>query len=170
MMPPNTAGNPLSAASLSTFMAASLPKGSDGADPQLKTTYEAVALASHACMIAVGFRLVGLGEDDRIGKLRAAAVPEVAVHAFWPAFPTMGSGLEQTAAMQPRVCLAANSILLNCGHVLVSRPSGSLSCNADPLQKRRRMRTTPKPSHKNGTLRRHLLPSDTHTRSQPWNT
>ncbi|KAF2873457.1 PI31 proteasome regulator N-terminal-domain-containing protein [Massariosphaeria phaeospora] len=63
MVPPNTAGNPLSAGSLALFMAASLAKG---AGPQLKNPYEAVALAVHAGMIAVGFRLVGLGEDDRI--------------------------------------------------------------------------------------------------------
>jgi hypothetical protein len=45
-------------------MATSLPKG-DG--PQLKNAYEAVALLIHAGMIAVGFRLVGLGEEHRIG-------------------------------------------------------------------------------------------------------
>jgi hypothetical protein len=64
MAPSNSAGNPLSARSLSTFMATSLPKG-DG--PQLKNAYEAVALLIHAGMIAVGFRLVGLGEEHRIG-------------------------------------------------------------------------------------------------------
>lgn len=59
------AGNPLGAPSLSTLMAASLPKA---ADSKLTTAYEAIALASHACMIAVGFRLIGLGEDDKIGR------------------------------------------------------------------------------------------------------
>jgi hypothetical protein len=64
-MPPATsAGNPLSALSLSTFMAASLPKG---AESKLNSAYEAVALAAHAGMLAVGFRLIGLGEDDKIG-------------------------------------------------------------------------------------------------------
>lgn len=33
----------------------------------LKNPYEAVALVGHACMIAVDFRLIGLGEDHRIG-------------------------------------------------------------------------------------------------------
>ncbi|KAJ5239069.1 hypothetical protein N7468_003688 [Penicillium chermesinum] len=33
----------------------------------LKTPHEAVALIGHACMAAVGFRLVGLGEDHNIG-------------------------------------------------------------------------------------------------------
>ncbi|KAL9120426.1 MAG: hypothetical protein Q9187_003019 [Circinaria calcarea] len=44
-------------------MASSLPKT---ADPQLRNPYDAVALLMHACMIAVGFRLVGLGEDHKI--------------------------------------------------------------------------------------------------------
>lgn len=37
------------------------------AKPQLKNPYDAVALLSHACMLVVGFRLVGLGEDHKIG-------------------------------------------------------------------------------------------------------
>jgi hypothetical protein len=45
-------------------MALSLPKGEE---PQLKNGTDALALAIHAAMIAVGFRLVGLGEDERIG-------------------------------------------------------------------------------------------------------
>lgn len=65
MVQTNTAGNPLSAGSLATFMAASLPKG---AGPQVKNPYEAIALAIHAGMIAVGFRLIGLGEDHKIGE------------------------------------------------------------------------------------------------------
>jgi hypothetical protein len=66
MAQPHTAGNPLSADSLSTFMAASLPKDANG----LRNPYEAVALVVHAGMIAVGFRLVGLGEDHKIGKFQ----------------------------------------------------------------------------------------------------
>ncbi|OCK76611.1 hypothetical protein K432DRAFT_360064 [Lepidopterella palustris CBS 459.81] len=65
MVAPNTARNPLSAGSLATFMAASLPKG---AAPPLKNPYDAVALAVHAGMVAVGFRLVGLGEDHQIAQ------------------------------------------------------------------------------------------------------
>lgn len=65
MVPPNSTGHPLSAESLSTLMAASLPRGAEAA---LKNAYEAVALASHAGMLAVGFRLVGLGEDGRLGQ------------------------------------------------------------------------------------------------------
>ncbi|KAJ0426906.1 PI31 proteasome regulator N-terminal-domain-containing protein [Aspergillus carlsbadensis] len=37
-------------------------------DFSLKTPYEAVALIGHACMVAVGFRLVGLSEDDTLGS------------------------------------------------------------------------------------------------------
>jgi hypothetical protein len=55
----------LGASSLATFMAASLSKD---ASPQLKSPTDAVAIACHAGMLAVGFRLVGLGEDDRIGE------------------------------------------------------------------------------------------------------
>jgi hypothetical protein len=33
----------------------------------LKNPYEAVALVGHASMVGVDFRLIGLGEDHRIG-------------------------------------------------------------------------------------------------------
>ena len=56
--------NVLSASSLSNYIASSLPKD---ASPQLKNSTDAVAIACHSGMLAVGFRLVGLGEDDRIG-------------------------------------------------------------------------------------------------------
>jgi len=56
-------GNVLSAPTLSRNMIASLPKD---ASPQLKNPYDAVALAVHAGMLSVGFRLVGLGEDHKI--------------------------------------------------------------------------------------------------------
>lgn len=57
-------GNVFSAMNLSEYMYQSLPKESS---PQLKNPYDAIALLSHACMLAVGFRLVGLGEDHKIG-------------------------------------------------------------------------------------------------------
>ena len=59
----NAPANVLSAASLSHFMASSLPKNSS---PQLKNAFDTIALAAHSSMLAVGFRLVGLGEDHRI--------------------------------------------------------------------------------------------------------
>ena len=62
-MAPNE-GNLFSAQSLLEFMYKSLPKSND-----IRNPYDAVALLTHACMLAVGFKLVGLGEEHRIGKL-----------------------------------------------------------------------------------------------------
>ena len=62
--------NVLSAASLSQYMIASLPRDQS---PQLKNGFDAIALAAHSSMLAVGFRLVGLGEDHRI---EASSDPE----------------------------------------------------------------------------------------------
>lgn len=45
-------------------MLSSLPKG---ISPQVRDGYDAVALLANACMLAVGFRLQGLGEDHIIG-------------------------------------------------------------------------------------------------------
>ena len=59
MVPPNTFRNPLSAGLLVTFMALSLPKD---IIPQLKNPLDTITLTIHARMLAVGFRLVGLGE------------------------------------------------------------------------------------------------------------
>ncbi|KAF1955703.1 hypothetical protein CC80DRAFT_593916 [Byssothecium circinans] len=73
MVQQNTTGNPLSAESLATFMASSLPRG---AEPSLKNAYEAVALATHAGMLSVGFRLIGLGEDTRIDASADAHNPQ----------------------------------------------------------------------------------------------
>lgn len=56
-------GNVLSAPNLASIIRASLPKESS---PQLKTSPEAIAIASHAAMIAVGFRMVGLGEEHKL--------------------------------------------------------------------------------------------------------
>ncbi|KAI9724032.1 MAG: hypothetical protein M1812_000750 [Candelaria pacifica] len=56
-------GSPFSAGSVATFMASSLPPD---ADPQLKNPYDTIALFSHGCMTAIGFRLLGLGEDHKI--------------------------------------------------------------------------------------------------------
>ncbi|KXL50054.1 hypothetical protein M433DRAFT_141413 [Acidomyces richmondensis BFW] len=62
--------NPLSASSLSLHMARSLPK-----DAQLTDAYEAIALAAHATFLTLGFRLVGLGENDKIETLSDSANP-----------------------------------------------------------------------------------------------
>ncbi|KAL8734259.1 MAG: hypothetical protein Q9181_003271 [Wetmoreana brouardii] len=56
-------GNVFSSKNLCEYMLSSLPKE---ASPQLRDPYDAVALISHACMLAAEFRLQGLGEDHRI--------------------------------------------------------------------------------------------------------
>lgn len=62
----------LGAESLLSFMVKSLPaKASDESRPVIKDAYAAIALFVHACMLAVGFRLVGLGEDHKIGTADA---------------------------------------------------------------------------------------------------
>lgn len=58
--------NVLSAVSLAKYMCSSLPLQSK---PHLKDPHDAVALLAHACMLAVGFRLLGLGEDHRLEEV-----------------------------------------------------------------------------------------------------
>ncbi|KAI9836417.1 MAG: hypothetical protein M1819_001448 [Sarea resinae] len=65
--------DPLSVDSIISLMSSSLPKDSE---PQLRNPYEAVALFSNACMLAVGFRLIGLGEEDRIEARSEASDPD----------------------------------------------------------------------------------------------
>lgn len=65
MVQERTTGNPLSAGSLSLFMATALPRGENA---ELKNGTEAIALAVHAGMLAVGFRLVKTGENQIIGE------------------------------------------------------------------------------------------------------
>lgn len=57
--------NVFSAKNVSEHMYSSLPRGDA---LELRNPFDAVALLTHACMIAVGFRLVGLGENHKIGK------------------------------------------------------------------------------------------------------
>ncbi len=58
----------LGAESLLDLMVKSMPaKASDPSSPVVKDAYAAIALFAHACMRAVGFRLLGLGEDHKIG-------------------------------------------------------------------------------------------------------
>lgn len=54
--------NALSPDTVLSLAAKALPQG----DGSLKTPSEAVALIGHSCMVAVGFRLLGLGEDHSI--------------------------------------------------------------------------------------------------------
>lgn len=63
------ANNPLSTDSVLKHMADALPThAKDDTDSDISSSYEAIALFSHACMVAVGFRLLGFGEDQKIGK------------------------------------------------------------------------------------------------------
>ncbi|KAL8635437.1 MAG: hypothetical protein Q9228_007067, partial [Teloschistes exilis] len=55
-------GNVFSSKNLCEYMLSSLPKE---VSPHLRDPYDAVALFSHACMLTVGFRLEGLGEDHK---------------------------------------------------------------------------------------------------------
>ncbi|KZF19404.1 hypothetical protein L228DRAFT_251005 [Xylona heveae TC161] len=89
----SSVANPLSASSLSKLMALSLPHPqqpdqagteSQQQHPQLKTAYEAIALFCHACMLGVGFRLIGLGEDDKI-EARSEADDTQPLPASWNA-------------------------------------------------------------------------------------
>ena len=58
--------NPHSGPSLAVVIAHSLPVGADW--PQIKSTYDAIAVAVHAARVVVGYRLVGLSEDDEISE------------------------------------------------------------------------------------------------------
>jgi hypothetical protein len=61
--------NPLSTPSILKHMADALPShAKHDASSDFSSSYEAIALFSHACMIAVGFRLLGFGEGQKIGK------------------------------------------------------------------------------------------------------
>ena len=59
----------LSADHLSHVMLASLPRSQA---VKLRNPYDALALLCHACMLAVGFRLVGLNEDHKLGMQLAS--------------------------------------------------------------------------------------------------
>jgi len=62
----------LSADSIIGYMVSSLPTPPADAERTVLVIdpYAAIALFSHACMLAVGFRLIGLGEDHKIGMSR----------------------------------------------------------------------------------------------------
>jgi len=63
------ANNPLSTDSILKFMADALPThAKDDTNSDISSSYEAIALFSHACMVAVGFRLIGFGEGQKIGE------------------------------------------------------------------------------------------------------
>lgn len=62
--------DPLSTESVLKHMADALPTHvKDDTNSDLSSSYEAIALFAHACMTAVGFRLVGYGEGHKLGKI-----------------------------------------------------------------------------------------------------
>ena len=61
------AGDPLSMESILKHMADALPTHpKDDTTSDVSSSYEAIALFSHACMAAVGFRLLGFGEGQKM--------------------------------------------------------------------------------------------------------
>lgn len=72
------AENPLSPSNLLRLVEVSIgkvPSSSADVQPQtLRNPYDAIATFVHACMLSVGFRLVGLDEDDKLG-LRVSYTP-----------------------------------------------------------------------------------------------
>lgn len=63
------ATNALSTDAILEHMAEALSThAKDDTTSDLSSSYEAIALFSHACMIAVGFRLLGFGEHESLGS------------------------------------------------------------------------------------------------------
>jgi hypothetical protein len=61
--------NPLTSTAVVSAMADALPTHKpDDVLSDLTSSLEAIALLAHACMINVGFRLVGLREDKNMGE------------------------------------------------------------------------------------------------------
>jgi PI31 proteasome regulator N-terminal len=64
--------NVLDPSSVLHTLSQTLPKDNGGenqSEPLLRNNNEGIAALSHAIMLSVGFRLVGLGEDGNKGKL-----------------------------------------------------------------------------------------------------
>ncbi|KAL8861758.1 MAG: hypothetical protein Q9178_001959 [Gyalolechia marmorata] len=66
-------GNIFSSKNLCKCMLSSLP---EDVSPQIRDPYDAVALLANACMMAVGFRLQGFGEDHRIDTVSDPKDPQ----------------------------------------------------------------------------------------------
>ncbi|KAI5846042.1 PI31 proteasome regulator N-terminal-domain-containing protein [Tricharina praecox] len=65
--------NPFSPSTILRLISESLPSDEQ---PQLKNPQDAIAIFIHACMLTVGFRLVGLSEDDRISSPSDESAPQ----------------------------------------------------------------------------------------------
>jgi hypothetical protein len=69
------ASDPLSVESILKHMAEALPThAKNDTNSDLSSSYEAIALFAHACMTAVGFRLLGFGENQKTGELSYPAI------------------------------------------------------------------------------------------------
>lgn len=65
----NMASNPLSPQSILQAMADALPThAQDDSSSDMSSSAEAIALFTHACMVKLGFRLLGFHEDEKMGK------------------------------------------------------------------------------------------------------
>ncbi len=69
------ASDPLSVESILEHMAEALPThAKNETNSDISSSYEAIALFAHASMTAVGFRLLGFGENQKIGELLYPAI------------------------------------------------------------------------------------------------
>ncbi|KAN0096574.1 PI31 proteasome regulator N-terminal domain containing protein [Hyaloscypha variabilis] len=72
------ANNPLSTESILKHMADALPTHTKGdTTSDFSSSYEAIALFAHACMTAVGFRLIGYGEHQKTEAELAEIAPRL---------------------------------------------------------------------------------------------
>ncbi|KFY72322.1 hypothetical protein V499_07529, partial [Pseudogymnoascus sp. VKM F-103] len=72
------ASDPLSVESVIGHMAEALPIHEQGdTSSDLSSSYEAIALFAHACMTAVGFRILGFSEGQKIESELAAVAPRL---------------------------------------------------------------------------------------------
>ena len=73
------AASPLSTESILKYMADALPThAQDDTNSDISSSYEAIALFAHACMVAVGFRLVGFGEEQKMEEECQRLAPRLA--------------------------------------------------------------------------------------------
>ena len=77
------ADNPLSPAAALAKMAEALPTHEkDDTSSDLSSSLDAISLFTHACMVGLGFRLLGFEEDQKIGTFTIAL-------SFFPPFDSI---------------------------------------------------------------------------------
>jgi hypothetical protein len=68
--PTNMPPGPLDPATILKEMADGLPThAKEDTTSDVSSSLEAIALFTHGCMVALGFRLLGFNEDQKIGKM-----------------------------------------------------------------------------------------------------